>query len=324
MTLLFSVFVFLLLGGFAMSYLKKANQDRTYLNKMYELAVERGGNCLSDKYVNSATKLRWKCAEGHVWEAAPSSINRGRWCPECLGTKRLTIEGMQEIGAERGGKCLSDTYVNSTTELRWECRERHVWEATPDSIAQGSWCPECSTSKRLTIDGMHELAAEKGGRCLSDKYVDFATKLKWECRERHAWEATPDSITQGSWCPECSRSKLLTIDGMRELAAERGGNCLSDKYVNSATKLRWECNEGHVWEEKPHSIRRGSWCPECSGAKRLTIDEMQNIAAVKGGRCLSDKYVSPSTKIRWECGEGHVWEATPDSIKRGSWCPECQ
>jgi len=143
MTLLFSVFVFLLLGGFAMSYLKKANQDRTYLNKMYELAVERGGNCLSDKYVNSATKLRWECNEGHVWDEKPHSIRRGSWCPECSGAKRLTIDEMQNIAAVKGGRCLSDKYVSPSTKIRWECGEGHVWEATPDSIKRGSWCPEC-------------------------------------------------------------------------------------------------------------------------------------------------------------------------------------
>ena len=323
MTLLISVFCLLVLLGLGARYLNKTNQQRASLKKLHELAIERGGKCLSDKYVSSAMKLRWQCAEGHVWEATPNSINRGRWCPECLGIKRLTIEGMQEIAAELGGRCLSDKYVNSTTMLRWECREGHIWEETPDVIMQGSWCPECSGSEPLTLGRMQEVAAERGGKCLSKKYVDLATKLKWECREGHSWSETPDSIMQGAWCPECARAKLLTIEGMQEIAFERGGKCLSDTYINSTTKLTWECSKGHTWEASPQSIRRGGWCPECLGSKRLTIEEMHELAAERGGKCLSDKYVSLSTKVRWECREGHIWEATPDSIKRGAWCPEC-
>ena len=174
---------------------------------MNGLAAKKGGKCLSDKYVNSSTKLRWECGECHAWEATPDSIKRGRWCPECSGSKQLTIENMQEIATERGGNCLSDKYDNPSTKLKWECCERHVWEATPDSIKQGSWCPECLGSKSLTIEGMQELAAERGGKCLSDKYINSSTKLTWECEERHIWEATPSDIKRERWCPDCARIK---------------------------------------------------------------------------------------------------------------------
>src|SRR5208282_1750486 len=39
--------------------------------------------CISNSYVNSATSLLWQCAEGHCWQAKPSSIQRGTWCPDC-------------------------------------------------------------------------------------------------------------------------------------------------------------------------------------------------------------------------------------------------
>ena len=37
----------------------------TGIEKMREAARERGGECLSDDYVNANTKLKWRCAEGH-------------------------------------------------------------------------------------------------------------------------------------------------------------------------------------------------------------------------------------------------------------------
>jgi hypothetical protein len=51
---------------------------------------------------------------------------------------------------------------------------------------------------------------------------------------------------------------------------------------------------------------------------------MQEIATKKGGKCISDEYVNSSTKLRWECGRGHIWDAAPSDIKRGKWCPECK
>ena len=112
------------------------------IEEMRSIAEERGGKCLSDVYVHYHRKLLWECAEGHQWEATPSNIKKGSWCPHCAQNKG-TIEEMQKIAEERGGKCLSDTYVNSRTNLLWECSEGHQWEATPYNIKKGSWCRKC-------------------------------------------------------------------------------------------------------------------------------------------------------------------------------------
>ncbi len=58
--------------------------------------------------------------------------------------KKLTIEEMRSIAEERGGKCLSNFYVNSQTKLLWECLKGHQWEATPNGIKSGTWCPYCA------------------------------------------------------------------------------------------------------------------------------------------------------------------------------------
>ena len=73
--------------------------------------------------------------------------------------------------------------------------------------------------------------------------------------------------------------KLLTIEEMQRIAAERGGKCLSSKYINSNTKLQWQCKEGHEWEAIPASVKRGHWCPFCSGIIPLSIEDMQKNAA---------------------------------------------
>ena len=323
MALLISAFFCLLLIGFAGSYFKKAQQGRDALRRMGELAAEKNGRCLSDRYINASTKLRWECEKGHTWEATPNSILRGRWCPTCGGSKPSTIEEMKQMATERGGWCLSDEYIDFSAKLRWECRLHHVWEATPREISEGKWCPECNGSMLSTIEGMQELAAEKGGLCLSDRYVNASTKLKWQCSKNHIWEETPESIMSGSWCPECARARRYTIEGMMELAAEQGGLCLSDKYVNSTTKLTWQCAKGHVWEATPRAIKQGDWCKECAGTIRLSVSEMQQLAEERGGKCLSDKYLDSATKVKWQCAKGHVWEATIRDIKEGSWCPKC-
>ncbi len=120
------------------------------IKDMKSIAKERGGKCLSDSYINARKKLIWECAEGHQLEATPDKVKRGRWCPHCAGTIKLTIKEMHAIAEERGGKCLSGTYINNRTKLIWECAEGHQWEATPDKVKRGRWCRECTYIAKKT------------------------------------------------------------------------------------------------------------------------------------------------------------------------------
>jgi hypothetical protein len=101
-------------------------------------------------------------------------------------------------------------------------------------------------SKKLSIQDMHVLAQQRRGKCLSEAYVNNRTKLKWCCEKGHVWEATPHNIKTGHWCPVCGGSKKLSIVHMQRMAENLGGRCISTKYVNARTKLRWQCQEGQA------------------------------------------------------------------------------
>jgi len=294
------------------------------IDDMQGIAKHRGGTCLSDVYVNKRTKLLWKCAKGHQWEAVPDSVNRGSWCSVCAGIAGLTLEGMHEAARKSGGKCLSDKYVNNKTKLLWECAEGHQWESTPQSIRRGTWCAICSGVSKRTINDMQQIAIKRGGKCLSNTYINNRTKLSWECDKGHQWEATPHDIGGDSWCPTCCGAFRLTIADMKKLARKKKGKCLSSDYVNNRTKLLWECSNGHQWRTTPMTINKGSWCPTCAGRPSLTIEDMRKLADEKGGKCLSLNYRNNKIKLMWECANGHVWEEAPHDIKRGRWCQQCK
>jgi len=58
--------------------------------------------------------------------------------------------------------------------------------------------------------------------------------------------------------------------------------------------------------------------------KKLTIEEMHQLAKSKGGKCLSKEYIHSTKKLKWECKEGHRWKCYPHSIKHiNVWCPIC-
>ncbi|MBK3311727.1 MULTISPECIES: zinc-ribbon domain-containing protein [Bacillales] len=114
-----------------------------------------------------------------------------------------------------------------------------------------------------------------------------------------------------------------SIDDMHLLAKSKGFQCLSTVYINMSTLLIWKCSQGHVWEAKPNGISNGNGCPKCSNRKKLTINDMNTLAKSRGGKCLSTEYKTNKIPLTWMCSEGHIWEARPNNIKNGSWCPEC-
>ena len=133
---------------------------------------------------------------------------------------------------------------------------------------------------------------------MSKKYTHSRTKLKWQCAQNHLWETAPELITAGNWCPHCSGTVVGNIQLMQKLARQRGGKCLSKDYTNSAHKLKWQCNKGHVWESTPAHIKRGSWCHECAGMVKIKLEQLQQHAITKNGKCLSKEYNGRHDQIK--------------------------
>ncbi|MED3554088.1 hypothetical protein [Cytobacillus praedii] len=185
----------------------------TKLNELSELAIKNGGKLLSNHYHNNKTKLTWMCQHGHEWDARPNDIKSGQWCSVCNGSHPLSIEEMRQIANERGGMCLSTTYINSKEHLEWECSKGHRWFASPSGIKGGNWCIKCrkkeaAAKRKLTIEEMNKIAHSRAGQCLSDQYINSQTHLLWQCSEGHIWKAKPNNIKHGTWCPRCKNRKI--------------------------------------------------------------------------------------------------------------------
>jgi len=123
-----------------------------------------------------------------------------------------------------------------------------------------------------------------------------------------------------------SREMLATL---KAIAIERGGRCLSRHYEGCDGKILWECSKGHLWKATASNVKNnGSWCPRCApqataNKLRSNIDNMQEIARARGGKCLSTVYVNSGTHLWWQCAERHKWKAVPGNVVSGQWCPVC-
>lgn len=238
-----------------------------------------------------------------------------------------TIEFFKEYARNKKGKCLSEEFKNSNGILMFECEFGHQWETKSVNITySNSWCPYCNKNTKDNLNTFKEIAFKRSGECLSEEYINSKHKLTFKCKLGHVWDAIPENIKNNkAWCPICGDSLPLTIEEMKTLAIERGGECLSEKYINNHTDLIWKCDKGHTWSAVPNRIKSAkTWCPECNGDKKKTIEEMGIIAKSRNGKCLSLEYVGVHEKLLWECENKHQWEASCHSVLKNNWCSKCK
>ena len=182
-------------------------------------------------------------------------------------TGKLSIQDMQKLAKKRGGLCLSKKYIAGRLKLTWQCKKGHIWQATGQSIKHGeSWCPKCYGLIH-DIKYMKGLAAKRGGKCLSKHFTSVAKKLQWQCNYGHKWRATPASLKRGKWCPQCGHGSF-TIEDIQIFAKKHKGLFISTKYKGYREKHRWQCKNGHKFNDTYENIkRRGYFCVKC---KQLT------------------------------------------------------
>lgn len=120
-------------------------------------------------------------------------------------------------------------------------------------------------------------------------------------------------------------SKKYTIDVLQDYATNKGGLLISTEYINSPSRLKWQCACKYVWEASWGSIINAkSWCPKCANQEKADIKQLQLFAINKGGLLVSPDYIKAINKVLWQCKEGHQWKACWNSIKNGhTWCPIC-
>ncbi|MDO3615312.1 hypothetical protein Q3O97_05600 [Ralstonia pseudosolanacearum] len=310
---------------------------RVFLARVRERLAESGHELLDTEWLGWNAPYRFRCAHGH--EASRTGNHANRFliaCPTCRAAERLAR--LQQVARQAGGECLSDTYIGRAAMYRFRCGLGHEFEARASKVIGGSWCKHCVRLKHSQairdpngLARLQETARRRGGECLAQAYARLADTYRFRCADGHEWSTSGQEVVRGAWCALCAnkaRSEAyLRKDGLAELhrlAQSHGGQCLADRYDGANARYRFRCEQGHEWQTNGARIFRGAWCPTCAYEdRRLGIEAMQELAAQRGGLCISHTYVNNSTKLEWECARGHRWHAAAGTIRAGHWCAQC-
>jgi hypothetical protein len=248
-------------------------------------AKDAGITLVSRRWLGNEAQHKFRCAQGHQWERSGLTALANMACPHCTkGRPRQAslrpdgLKQLQSAATKRGGECLSQEYLGLLRKHQFRCAEGHVWQALGDSILKGLWCPRCGHKlgdraiwQEDGLARLHAAAASKGGECLANEFKGGKAYYRFRCSKGHEWETRGQHVIERTWCKVCNViADRLGIDEARHMANERGGQCLSNEYVNSRQKLHWLCHRGHSWHSAFSNIRAGHWCPTCYRISRLT------------------------------------------------------
>jgi hypothetical protein len=201
-----------------------------WLGRLHAIASAHGGRCLSEHYLGARAQHMFRCAVGHEWTARACNVVEGHWCRQCvfdrqrnvplaasrrgrIGSALTARDGLKQLQAAaqaRGGVCLSTAYSNARGRYEFACSAGHRWQADGAKIIAGSWCRLCAyEAQRLTLADAQAMAIERGGQCLSERYLGVSSKLSWLCSEGHGWSTTFSTVRAGHWCPLCARAARI-------------------------------------------------------------------------------------------------------------------
>ena len=81
----------------------------------------------------------------------------------------------------------------------------------------------------------------------------------------HQWYTNLKCVRNfNTWCPYCSGRYSCNLELAKKVANEKGGDCISEKYINSITPLLWQCAKNHLWYANLDKVKNSdTWCPFC-------------------------------------------------------------
>lgn len=238
-------------------------------------------------------------------------------------SKKLTYDFVLASFTEEGYTLLSKEYKNNSAKLDYICPKGHEHSISWSKWNSGNRCYYCNGSIKHDINIVRKSFESAGYILLSKKYVNSSTKLNYMCHEGHKHSISYSKWLLGKRCPYCYGNVKLTLETVKESFENAGYTLLSKKYINSKSKLKYICNNGHI-----HSIQWNAWirgirCPYCSNKIKKTIDDIRNLFEEEGYKLLTTEYINAHCNLDCVCPKGHKFIITWASWQQGHRCSYC-
>ena len=231
------------------------------------------------EYKGMNAKVCFICpVHGDFW-MTPTNFLAGHRCPTCSGRERITFEVFMKRSKEKH----KDRYDYSKVEYKGSdipvciiCPIHGEFWQKPKYHMMGNGCPICYGTPKSNREEFIKKAQAKYGNLYDYSKVEYKgnkEKVCIICHEHGEFWMSPNNHLRGHRCPKCYGTPKKSLEKYIRQAQEVHGNKYDYSkviYRSTDTKVCIICPEhGEFWQT-PYSHIKGSGCPICNGAQRIT------------------------------------------------------
>lgn len=260
-----------------------------------------------------------------------------------MGRKK-TFEEVKELIYQKNPrmKLLSTEYVNYNTKMKFECEQGHIFEMDLGHFLRRGKCPFCGGYNQTTKSFKSMVESNNDNIEVIGEYVNAYTKIKCHCKiHNYDFEDVPIVIKSfKSCCPiggrelRDSNTKKFKGEQFQDRLITIGNNDIEvlEDYISAKTPILVRCkNCGREWKTTPNTLLSGRGCIKCKLKKFTDSLIMTNEEFIAKLSDISDNsitplepYVKSNIKILCKCNVcGNEWRVVPNSLMRGTGCPNC-
>lgn len=143
---------------------------------------EQDCELLSKEYINSRTKLKYKCNCGNESEIRFKDYKSGSRCKMCSeNRKKLSYDYVKKYFQKQG--CELEEHINfiSKSILTYKCICGNINEIRWGDFQQGHKCRKCCGSEKHTFEYVQKYFKEQNCKLLEMEYTNSSTDMKFIC-----------------------------------------------------------------------------------------------------------------------------------------------
>jgi hypothetical protein len=309
-----------------------ANNVKLTINSINEQLKHKHVTCISDIYLNNKEPLTWKCNLCD-YQFSYNKNYMDRSFTQCYNCKiQACVSKIEERVKLLDGYWVEKNYSQSHQKLKFTCSSGHSFSLTYNRLINfQAWCPTCTRQNNLS----EEICRAHFEQLLGYKFPSvrpnwlkkdngYNLELDGYCAELNlAFEHQGIQHYQDIFnkLHQTQENDKLKAD----LCSQQGVKLIIIPQLFRLTKLSeltdviiQECDRLNIRVEKKNIDYSACYKPKF-------LKKYQEIAASRGGKCLSTEYLGSTThKLWWECRKKHRWEQFPYVIDKGHWCPICK
>lgn len=204
-------------------------------SKIYRDKAERLGYHLLDDYIDSTTKVRAECPNGHIRECLYKSLEKYN-CRECVNEEKLIslVSRVKDLGYT-----ILEYPDNARSVITAECSKGHLRKAKIYNFINHN-CPECMGGKNIkkSIDECREEFEKQGFTLLDEEYVNCKTMMKYICACGEIRETNLDTVMHNR-IKSCNLCKGENITGELHYNWKGGITPENVRIRNSQEAKKW-------------------------------------------------------------------------------------